>query len=158
MPEQADIAIHDQLSFLKRRYRTRLRYARGVVSAVPLADLVLILLLFVIMNSWHVLKPGVYVDLPESPFVSGVRSDAMVVTICREGFVFFDDERTTVEGLRERMVRAAAVRPGISIIIEADQRVDHGTILRIFSMAMDAGVEEVAMATRGISEMPENGP
>ncbi len=148
MAERQNMVIYDQLSFLRRRYRTRLRYAKGVISAVPLADLVLIILMFLIMNSWYVLKPAVYVNLPEAPFVSGVRAGAMVVTISREGLVFFNDERTTLEGLRRGFARGVDDWPDAPVIIQADQRVDHGAIVRIYNMAMEAGVGEVAIATR----------
>lgn len=153
MPDRQDIVIYDQLSFLKRRFRTRLRRASGPVNAAPLADLVLILMMFWVMNSWHVLKPGVYVNLPEAPFVSGVHAGALVITLSREGLVFFNDERTTLEGLRNGLAGAARDWPDAPVVIEADERVDHGAIVRIYHMALEAGVREVAIATRPAAPM-----
>ncbi len=148
MHERDDMTIYDQLSFIKRRYRSRLRYSRGIISAVPLADIILVIILFMVINSWYVVKPAVTVNLPEAPFVSGVSPGAMVLTLSREGLIFFNDERITLEGLQRGFVRAARDNPGTPLVIEADNRVRHGTIVRIYNMALEAGFEEVAIATR----------
>ncbi len=142
------ITASGQMTFLRRRYPLRLRLAKGIVGAVPLADIVLLVILFLIMGSWIVLKPGVFLQLPEADFVAGVHAGANVVTLSREGLVFFNDERTTLDQLRQQLVRAVHGQAEPVLVIEADRRITHEQLIRVYDMAKAAGYDEVLLATR----------
>ena len=72
----------------------------------------------------------------------------------RDETVFFDDERFFVRNpaemvaLRAALIKAARQKPKGVLIIEADKRVLHGTVVDIFNMAADAGIHEINIATR----------
>ena len=143
-----DKPIVERLSYLRRRYRPYARVVRGPLEAIPLLNVVLLLLFFFIVNSSFVLQPGVVVNLPASTFTSGAPYAAMVVTISQEGMVFFNDERRTLEGLAPAFAQAAYDHPDTALVIEADERVQNGTIVQIYNMAMSAGIRKVVIATR----------
>jgi len=136
---------------LVRHFRSRLRPARGPVEAVSLVNVVLLLLLFFMLNSGYVLQPGLVLDLPEAVFTAGARYGALVVTLTQEGMVFFNDERTTLEGLESGFAQAVFEQPEATLMIEADARVNHGTLVQIYNMAAASGIHKVVMATRGPS-------
>ncbi len=140
--------IYDRISFLERRYPLRHHAVRSVVGAVPLADIALILLSFMILNSWHVLKPALSIELPESPFVSGVAPGTHVVTVSSEHLIFYDDSRITMAGLEIGLARLVEEDPAATLVIQADHRVSHGVVVQIYTSAIDAGIREVALATR----------
>jgi len=61
--------------------------------------------------------------------------------------VFFNDERTTLKGLPSAF-RAEVFRdPTTVLVIEADERVPYQTLITIYNMAREAGVQKVALAT-----------
>ena len=143
----ADPALY-RVDFMNRRYRSRHAKYKGLVQAAPLMNIVLLLLLFVITNSKMVLRPGIVVNIPDSPFMSGVPYDALVVTVSQEGLIFYNDERTTLEGLGSAFAQTAYAHPDTALVIEADERVRHSTLIEIYNMAMQAGIKQIALATR----------
>ena len=152
-----------------RQYRPPNRISRGMVSVAPWVNLALLLLLFYMINAPFILQPGVRVDLPEAPFTDGTRYGHVVVVLSqeaadraagREEIVYFDDERFILgrpgqpERLRAAFVDAVRKRPDAAMVLEADRRVEHGTIVRLLNMAAEAGVREVNIGAR----QARNGP
>jgi biopolymer transport protein ExbD len=121
---------------------------RGLLAAAPLADVVLSLVLFFVINTSFVLQPGVRLTLPSAEFASGVPYGAIVVTISQEGLIFFNDQRMPLEGLEQAFRRSVYENPDAKLIIEADGRVQHRKLIDLYNMAMAAGIREVALATR----------
>ena len=141
-------SLYDRIIKLKRKFRQENRIANGLLDAVPLVDIALLLFIFFIVNSSLVLRPGVVVKLPSSPFASGVEYGNLIVTISQESMVFFNDERLPLEGLSSAFSQAVHEKPGSTLIIEADERVPHSTLVKIYNMAMEAGIKEAALCTR----------
>jgi biopolymer transport protein ExbD len=139
-----------QAALFHRRFRPRCKLFRGRVAVVPLADIVLLLLLFLLTGFRFVLQPGFNVELPQAPFSEGAPYGPMVVVLTQEGIVLFNDERTTMEGLESAFGQAVHEHPDASIVVEADHRVQHGAIIRVLNMAAAAGVREVNLATRSL--------
>lgn len=146
-------------SGLRTRFTPRSRIAQGLISIGPWVDVVLLVLLFCLVGSKVVLKPGVVVTLPEAPFTDGTRPGLMVVvhsvgsgTLAREELVFFDDIRFRVrnegemQGLKLAFAKAVNDRGNTTLIIEADQRVSHGTVMALMDMASEVGVRKVNLA------------
>jgi len=145
---QTDKTIMDRIGFLRRRYRPHQRLFKGPIDVVPLVNVILLFMLFFIVQSPFVMQPGITVNLPTSSFASGVPYGAMVVTVSQEGLVFFNDERTTLEGLGTVFAQAVFDHPDSSLVIEADGRVQHSTLVQIYNMATAAGIKTVVLATR----------
>lgn len=135
-------------SFLHRRYPTRFKLARGIIGPVPLADVVLLLVLFVVSHSWIVMRPGIRMELPEIEFIDGARLGATLVTVTAGNLIFFGDQRTTVAALSDQLRRARDVNgENASLLIQADRRSRHELVLQIYAVAATAGFEEVILAT-----------
>lgn len=145
------------LSRFRRRFPLGLRPMPARVEPVPLADVVLLLLVFFLLNSSFVIQPAIRMELPAAPLRDGAPYGGMIVTLTQEGMIFFNDQRTTWEGLRSAFARAAHDHPGDPLIVEADGRVSHGTLIRVYRMAMTAGIREVALATAISDDEPEAG-
>jgi biopolymer transport protein ExbD len=143
--------VYERLVFLNRRYRLHNRRTRGFVDATSLVDVVLILFLFFLIQAPFVVQPGIRLDLPTTAFADGADYGTLVVTITQEGMVFFNDARITLDGLKEAFARAAHERPGFSLLVEADERVPHGSLVRIYTMAREAGIPDVILAGRAES-------
>ncbi len=138
---------HKQSHQLRRLKPTR--KPAGVFSiAVAFCDSALLALAFFLAASPFVLQPGINISLPQSPFTGGARFGAMVLSITRGGWYYFNDERLDLDRLRLALKEAVVVQPGAPLIIEADERVPHGTVVKAWNAALEAGVREVSIATR----------
>jgi len=144
-------------ALLRRRFVPR---AQPVCQWLPLTALFNVAVLvatMLLLQARFVLQPGVTVDLPAAAFTGGAPYGALVVTVSQEGMVFFNDERTTLEGLSSAFTQAAHEQPGAMLVIEADSRVTHGTLVAVYNMALAAGIQQVALATR-LATPPEAHP
>ena len=143
-----DITTTERIRYFRRKYRPNQRLFKGPMDAVPLMNVVLLFMLFYIAQSPFVMQPGIIVNLPASSFTAGVPYDAMVVTVSQEGLVFFNDERTTLEGLGIMFAQTVFDHPDSSLVIEADGGVQHSTLVQMYNMATTAGIKRVVLATR----------
>lgn len=149
--------VLERIGILRRMFRTRLRSLRGPIEAVPLVNVVLLFLVFFMVQSPFVLQPGIIVNLPTSSFAAGAQYGALVVTISQEGLMFFNDELTSIEGLDAAFTQAALDSPDAPLVIEADGRVPHSTLVQVYNTAAAAGIKSVVLATRvssGSGAMP----
>ena len=148
MARRKEPAMSDRAPALGRRFRSNLSLARGLIDVAPLVDVALLLFLFFVMHASFVVQPGITVNLPETSFDAGAEYGSMEVMISQEKLVFFNDERTTLQGLASSFAQAHHINPGATLVIEADGRVPHQSIIQIYNMAMQAGITNVSVATR----------
>ena len=135
-----------------RRYRTSLRLARWRLDWAPFLNLGLLALTFQMFSSVYVLQPGIKVNLPVSDFAAGTPYGPMVVTLTQEGMVFFNDERTPLEGLGSAFLEASHRNPDAAITVQSDYRVPYGSVVKVMNMALDAGIRSVNLATQPVLE------
>lgn len=147
MYAQAD-QPRERLFYFRRRFNPSQRMLRGILVTAPWIDVTLLVVMFFITQSAFVVQPGVVLDLPVSPSTGFARYGDLVVTIPQEGMFFFNDERMTPDGLAAALARAARENPDRALIVEADSRIVHRTLVEVYDMAVAAGVRQVLLATR----------
>jgi biopolymer transport protein ExbD len=140
--------VVERIVFLRRHFLPRRRLICSPVPAVALVNVVLLLFFFYAAYSRFVLQPGILVSLPSAGFVSGTHYGSMVVTLTQEGLFFFNDEQTSMENLESAFSQALHEHPDTALVIEADGRVRHSTLVEVYNMALAAGVKQVSLATR----------
>jgi biopolymer transport protein ExbD len=75
--------------------------------------------------------------------------NSLVVTLTRGGQIFFQDRRFESADLVEALKRAHRERPEYSLVIEADGEVPVSLQMQIYEKGLLAGIERIALATRG---------
>lgn len=126
-----------------RRFLGHHRLAVGPVEVVALLNVLLLCGMFWMASAGWVLQPGIRVRLPEGPFVDGRVLGARVLTLTRDGQVFFDDERMELEELGTALARGTG-----PLLVEADEWTTYGTLAKVYSLAAAAGVEDVVLGLR----------
>jgi biopolymer transport protein ExbD len=137
-------------------FRTYSRIVEGRIDPAPMVDVVFLLLIFIILSSPFVLQTGQKVDLVKDPRPTDFSFQTLVVTVSRDNLLFFNGQPTTLDGLRQSLAREARLDRKAELIIKADRQVTHETVIKIFSMAFEAGIAQVNLATR--PEVPAAGP
>ncbi|NCD32173.1 MAG: biopolymer transporter ExbD [Spartobacteria bacterium] len=140
--------LFERIIHLKRKYRQENRIANGLIDSAPFIDLALLLFLFFMLTHMMILRPGIKLELPEAPFISGANYEAMVLFATQEGYFFFGDERTPLEGLEAAFAQAVHRNPDATLLIEADKRVPYDTLVHIYNKAHRAGIRDVVLGTR----------
>ncbi len=140
-------------------FRSYCEIAKGRIDPAPMVDVVFLLLIFFVLSSSFVLQPGIKVDLQPSKVIGAGQFQGLVVTVTRENLLFFNDQRTTLEGLRNSLQTAAQRGRDRELIIKADRQVPHGTVVELMSMAIEAGISAINIATRPeMTPGPATGP
>lgn len=147
--KHSDIAHYRQLNSLRRRFMSRSRRFPPSVEPAAMVDVVLLILMFFIISSSYVTRPGVQISLPVSDLSQGFQMNAMVVTLTRNGLVFFNDQRLDMDELPKALQRAHIENPYLPLVIEADESVTVEVQMKVVGGATRAGIEEIALATRG---------
>ena len=140
-----DQPIQMQFRSVRRRFKGRYRRSVGPIEVVALLNVILLLGLFAFASMRFVLQPGVRVTLPEAPFLDGEVYGARVLTISQEGMVFFNDERMTPPQFAQALQGMEPMGP---LLIEADEGTSYGALIEVYSLAVQAGIREVVLATR----------
>ncbi len=149
--------VRGQLFHLRRRFRQQHLLRRTLLDPAMWVDFALLVLVVFILQSAYVVQPGIVVDLPETPMKGGAPYGSLVVTLSQEGLLLFDDQRMTVDAFAEALHRAVRREPSATLVIEADARVAHGELARIYGLAVQSGVRQVVLATR-VAARPASGP
>jgi biopolymer transport protein ExbD len=129
-------------------FRSFSEIAKGRIDPAPMVDVVFLLLIFFILSSSFVLQPGIKVDLQPSGARALSPFQGLVVTITRENLLFFNEQRTTLEGLQKSLQAAAQRGRNQELVVKADREVPHGTVVQVMSMAIEAGIAAINIATR----------
>ncbi len=118
-----------------------------------LVDIMMVLLV-IFMLAAPLLQTGVQVKLPTAKSVAIKESEAIVVTVSKDGTVFVNDVPTsmdaiggTLRGLRESGEERVFVR--------GDTDVPYGVVLSVIGEIKAAGITNVGMITERGSEMQQ---
>ncbi len=120
-----------------------------------MVDVVLLVLLFFLVSPTFITQPGVRINLPESSAVSGVPLRSIVVTVTAEGLVFLNDRRSDLEELAGEFQRLHEEDPSRPLLLQADSSISLETQMRIYRDAQQAGITDLAIATRRSAEAQE---
>lgn len=132
-----------------RRFKAKRHFARGYSFGAVTLNAALLLIGFYLLNSRVVLQPGIELELPAAPFADGAPFlQSTIVTLSRDGSIFCEDERTSVEGLHAKFVRAKRYNPDCTLLIEADKEIRYGKLVEVYNQAQAAGIHKIMMATR----------
>jgi biopolymer transport protein ExbD len=123
------------------------RPRRVTLDLTPLIDVVLMLVIFFMLTTTFVLSPGVQVDLPQGSSLQEPRESDAIITITKDGAVYFQDAQVSLETLQAVLQRAKSQQPRLRVVMKADTVVQHGRVVAVMDIAKLVGIERLAIAT-----------
>jgi biopolymer transport protein ExbD len=136
-------------------FGTHCKIAKGHIDPAPMVDVVFLLLIFLVLSSPFVLQPGFgTVVLSESNAAPNVSFQGLVVTVSRDNLLFFNTQPISFRDLPQALRKAASESRNPELIIKADRQVTQDTMVKIMSMAFEAGISAVNLATRPEVSVP----
>jgi biopolymer transport protein ExbD len=123
------------------------RPRRVALEMTPLLDVVLMLVIFFMLTTTFVLSPGIEVELPRGQTSQEPRERDAIITMTREGEVYYQDAQVSLETLRAALQRAHVHQPELRVVIKADTLVPHGRVVAVMDMAKSLGIDHLAVAT-----------
>lgn len=115
----------------------------------PLIDVVFLLLIFFMLTTTFVnLENRVKVNLPSGDFASAESSENIIITITENNTVYFNGKLIDPLKLTESVAINIKDEPEKIVVLEADQNVLHGKVIRIMDLIKKGGAERIAIATQ----------
>jgi biopolymer transport protein TolR len=134
--------------------KSRKRRLMGEINVVPYIDVMLVLLV-IFMVTAPLLTQGIDVQLPQAaadPIVTQQNEEPLVLSIDEEGELYLnvgDDEDAPIAENQVVELAAAVLRrnPQTPVLVNADQRVPYGSVVRAMVLLQQAGAASVGFLT-----------
>jgi biopolymer transport protein ExbD len=117
------------------------------IDLSPMIDCVFILLIFFIVTTVFVEEPGVQVSKPSAVLDVELEKNSILIAITADNKVIYGGKELGVAGVGAR-VRQILYRDDTPVIIQADERADHGVFSDVWSEVKNAGAKKISLSTR----------
>ncbi|PMR68704.1 ExbD/TolR family protein [Halomonas heilongjiangensis] len=128
------------------------------VNLTPLIDVVFLLLIFFMVSTTFETRQALELELPES--VSGVAAEVSPVTlvVTAAGDYRLGDRELSAAGLGEALAGEAEQARRHGLVLEADGRASHASVVRALDQAGGLGIRQVRIATTEVSSTQAETP
>jgi biopolymer transport protein TolR len=132
------------------------------INVTPMVDVMLVLLI-IFMVVTPMLQKGVSVDKAEvnspTPMEDADKEDAMLVSITRDGQVYFGSDQITIDALTTKVKdRLASNAQNKQVYVKADKRSHFGDVVKVVDSVRAAGVDDLGLLTDQRKSAPSAPP
>ncbi len=119
----------------------------GRFQLIPLIDVVFLLLVFFLASTTFS-RDEVEMDLELPRSETGQRGEnhLLVISVTRDGRIFFRQRETTARGLREKLFSAYESDPHQEVLIRGDKNVAFGRVALVFDACLKANFKNISIA------------
>ncbi|HEV2322105.1 MAG TPA: biopolymer transporter ExbD [Gammaproteobacteria bacterium] len=133
------------------KLRDRAKWEDPELNLISLVDVVLMLLVFFVMTTHFVESPGLAVELPSAGAPpTYTKPDGIEVTVDAEGHYYVNQKPvadTNPATLRDALMAAAGERRDIPIVLRADARTTHQSVVTVMDVAGALGFAQLQILT-----------
>ncbi|MFL2859661.1 MAG: ExbD/TolR family protein [Pontiellaceae bacterium] len=117
------------------------------VDISPLIDCVFILLIFFIVTTTFVEETGIEVDKPQAASSVQLEKISILLAITDKGEIVYGGREIGIAGVQP-LVKRMIQKEEVPVIVQADQNVQSGLLVRVIDEAKLAGALKVSIATK----------
>jgi biopolymer transport protein ExbD len=119
------------------------------IEIIPMIDTIFFLLVFFMISTLSMARyGGVPVNLPKAATGQQPASESAAVTMTPDGKIFIDKQEVPRENIRALLQERLVANPELLVLINADERVEHGRVVDLMDDARQAGVTKMAIAVK----------
>jgi len=120
---------------------------RVVFNITSLIDVIFMLLMFFVVTSSFLEKPGIKLELPSAKSSETVRIEKYILYISADGNFSLNNENIKEDELQEKIAAALPSMTEGTLTLYADKQTQHGSVVRAMDAARLAGVKKLVVAT-----------
>jgi biopolymer transport protein ExbD len=122
-------------------------YSFSWLAAIPLLDVIFLLIFFLVLSSNFILQPGISVSVPLSRFTLGPQINPQIISITGGAApaIYFRDQKVALDQLGPLLDEAK--KEGRPVIIKADRLTPYALVVEVTNLALEHGIASVALAT-----------
>ena len=130
-----------------RLHRREIKKAR--IEIIPMIDTIFFLLVFFMISTLSMARySGLPVNLPKAATGQQTPSESAAVTIGPDGKIFIDKQEVAQGQILDVLKARLAKNSELLVLINADEKVEHGLVVEIMDAARQAGVAKMAIAVK----------
>ena len=118
------------------------------INVTSLVDVTLVLLI-VFMITAPLLRSGMNVDLPQAAAKEIDPGKAIVLTVTKEGQLFWNKEHINLQVLRERLEKRRQSNRLKPVLLQGDKQVPYGNVIEVMDI-----IKELEIAKLGLILKP----
>lgn len=132
------------------QFKRRCELKRTRVEIIPMIDTIFFLLVFFMLSSLALTKlNGFQVNLPQTQTAPRQTASELTLTIDKNRRLFLNREAVQETDLQKVLVQKAGKNlQNATLILNADESVPHGIVVRCIDRAREIGITHFAIATR----------
>lgn len=132
------------------KLRDRRRWEQPELNIISLVDVVLMLLVFFMMTTHFIQNASLTVNLPSASEPAYTKPDGIEVAVDAEGRYYVNQKAVTgtdPASLRAALLLAAGDRRDLPIILRADARSTHQSVVTVMDVAGALGFSQLQILT-----------
>lgn len=119
-----------------------------ILNMTSLIDVLFLLLIFFIVSTTFLSQPAIKLELPTAKNADVVRQKSLVLYIDNNGKLFLNDEPLEVGLLKEALSQKMDSSGEQSVILKADARVSHGSVIEVMDILKGMGIQKMIISTK----------
>ena len=125
----------------------RRKKLRTQLNIAPLIDVVFLLLIFFMLSSQFIARPGIRVSLPRASTAEPHPGEDIVVSITEDSSLYLNGEEVTLENLPDKLKAKVAESEEKTVIVRADEKIDLGLAVKVMDIAREANAQGLVIST-----------
>jgi biopolymer transport protein ExbD len=131
------------------RLHRRVNLKKARIEIIPMIDTIFFLLVFFMISTLSMARfTGVQVNLPRAASGSQPPTETVVISVTKEGQLFFNKSAISEESLRQSLSAELVKNPELLVVINADDGVQHGKVVEILDEARQTGATKLSIAVK----------
>lgn len=119
-----------------------------ILNVTSLIDVLFLLLIFFMISTSFLATPAIKLELPKAQHSDVVRQTHIVIYVDPAGAVFLNDEPVDLALLAAALKGRLAESDDKSVVLKADSRVSHGTVIEVLDIVKGAGARRLVVSTK----------
>ena len=123
------------------------------IEIIPMIDTMFFLLVFFMIATLAMtIQHGMPVTLPTTESSTDKIVEHVSLTLTREGRLYYNKEAITLQELEMRLANLRQSSSDPSLLINADEQVPHGRVIKVMDLIRLSGITSMSIATKPSTE------
>ena len=119
------------------------------IEIIPMIDTMFFLLVFFMIATLAMtIQHGMPVSLPTAESSTDTMAEHVSLTLTREGRLYYNKEAITLQELEMRLANLRQSSSDPSLLINADEQVPHGRVIKVMDLIRLSGITSMGIATQ----------
>jgi len=123
------------------------------IEIIPMIDTMFFLLVFFMIATLSMtIQHGMPVSLPTAESSIDSLDEHVSLTLTQEGTLYYNKEVITLQELERRLINLRQTSSDPSLLINADEQVPHGQVIKVMDLIRLSGITSMSIATQPSSD------